>query len=70
MLLALDLSEMKLHNTTIEKLIKLYTTYGGYPEERKLRQALQEISLDSYDQQTGRKQTVLVLSEDLQKYTR
>lgn len=68
--MALDLSEMKLHNTTIEKLIKLYTTYGGYPEERKLRQALQEISLDSYDQQTGRKQTVLVLSEDLQKYTR
>lgn len=67
--MALDLSEMKLHNTTIEKLIRLYTTYGGYPEERKLRQALQEINLDQYDQQTGHKRTVLVLSEDLKKYT-
>jgi len=60
---------MKLHNTTIEKLIKIYTTYGGYPEERKLRQALQEVNLDSYEQQTGNRQTVLVLSEDLKRYT-
>jgi len=60
---------MKLHNTVIEKLIKIYTTYGGYPEERKLRKALQEVNLDSYDQQTGSKQTVLVLTEDLRKYT-
>ena len=63
------MSEMKLHNMTIEKLIKLYTTYGGYPEERKLRQALQELNLDSYDQQTGNKKTVLVLAEDLRRYT-
>ena len=61
---------MKLHNTVIEKLIRIYTNYGGYPEERRLRQALQEMNLDSYEQQTGNRQTVLVLTEDLQKYTR
>ena len=60
---------MKLHNTVIEKLIKLYANYGGYPEERKLRNVLNELNLDTYDQQTGTKNTVLVLSEDLEKYT-
>ena len=60
---------MKLHNTVIERLIKLYANYGGYPEERKLRQVLTEISLDTYQQQTGNKQTVLVLESDLKKYT-
>ena len=61
---------MKLHNTVIEKLIKVYTNYGGYPEERRLRQVLQEMHLDAYEQQTGNRQTVLVLTEDLKKYTR
>ncbi len=60
---------MKLHTTVIEQLIRLYTNYGGYPEERKLRQALTEIDLDTYQQQTGTKQTVLVLESDLRKYT-
>ena len=61
---------MKLHNTVIEKLIKLYANYGGYPEERKLRQALNEINLDTYQQQSGNRKTVLVLEEDLKKYTK
>ena len=61
---------MKLHSTVIEKLIRIYTNYGGYPEERRLRQALQEINLDAYEQQTGHRQTVLVLTEELQKYTK
>ena len=60
---------MKLHNTVIEKLIRLYANYGGYPEERKLSQALNEMHLDTYQQQSGNRETVLVLEEDLKKYT-
>jgi hypothetical protein len=55
---------MKLHNTLIEKLIRLYSTYGGYPDERKLRKVLQEVDLTEYKQQTGHKQSVLVLTEE------
>ena len=55
---------MKLHNTLIEKLIRLYSTYGGYPDERKLRQQLQDVDLTEYKQQTGQKQSVLVLTEE------
>ena len=60
---------MKLHTTVIEQLIRLYTNYGGYPEERKLREALTELDLNTYQQQTGTKQTVLVLESELRKYT-
>ena len=60
---------MKLHTTVIEQLIRLYTNYGGYPEERKLREALTELDLNTYQQQTGTKQTVLVVESELRKYT-
>jgi hypothetical protein len=60
---------MRLHTTAIEKLIKLYSNYGGYPEERRLRQALLEMDLTEYKQQTGKKQSVLVLTEDYIKNT-
>ena len=61
------MNKMKLHGTVIEKLIRIYSNYGGYPEEKKLRQALQEIDFTEYKQQTGSKQSVIVLTEDYVK---
>tara|TARA_B100000700_G_scaffold331403_1_gene463831 strand:- start:4176 stop:4361 length:186 start_codon:yes stop_codon:yes gene_type:complete len=60
---------MKLHSTAIEKLIKIYSNYGGYREETRLRQALMEMDLTEYQQQTGLKKSVLVLTEDYIKNT-
>ncbi len=59
---------MRLHSTVIERLIKIYTNYGGYPEERRQRQALSEMDFTEYQQQTGPQNTILVLTEDLNKH--
>ena len=61
---------MRFHSTAIEKLIRIYSNYGGYPEERRLRQALQEMDLTEYKQQTGKKNSVLVLTEDYIRNTK
>ena len=55
---------MRLHSTVIEKLLRIYANYGGYPEEKRLRQMLQEMDLTEYKQQTGQKQSILVLTEE------
>ena len=60
---------MKLHPTVIEKLIKIYTNYGGYREEHRLKDALQRLQLTEYTQKTGHKDTFLVLTEDILKHT-
>jgi hypothetical protein len=59
---------MQLHPSVIERLLKIYTTYGGYREEHRLRDELQKISLSPYTQQTGNKQSFLVLSSDIEEY--
>ena len=59
---------MQLHPTVIEKLIRIYTNYGGYREENRLRTELQNLSLTEYTQQTGQKKSFLVLSEDIQNH--
>ena len=51
--------KLKLHNTVIEKLIKIYTNYGGYREEHRLKDALQRLELTEYTQKTGHKDTFL-----------
>lgn len=56
---------MKLHPTVVEKLIRVYTTYGGHREETKLRAELLRLDLMSYTQQTGTGDTFLVLTEDV-----
>ena len=58
---------MKLHQTVIEKLVSVFTQYGGYREEVKLKEALNELSFTIYAQQsTGN--DILVLTEDMEKY--
>ena len=59
---------MKLHNTAVQNLIRIFTTYGGHREEHRLIRELSKINFDVYTQQTGRQ--VLVLQEDVNKALR
>jgi len=59
---------MLLHDTVIEKLIRLCDNYGGHREQTKLRQEFRRLSLTEYQQASGRK--VLVLEEELKKALR
>ena len=56
---------MKLHPTLVEKLITLYEVNSGWPEERRLREALSKLEIATYKQKNGN--TVLVSSKDLQE---
>ena len=59
---------MRLHDTVIERLIRLCDNYGGHREQIKLREELSKIDLSEYTQNTG--STVLVLTDELQKALR
>ena len=54
---------MKLHGTLIEKLLKIYEINSGWSEERKLKQALRDLNVTVYTQQSGGQ--VLVCADDL-----
>ena len=56
---------MKLHNTAVQNLIRIFTTYGGHREEHRLIRELAKVNFDVYTQQSGRQ--VLVLKEDIDK---
>lgn len=56
---------MKLHNTAIETLIRVFTTYGGHRSENRLKAELARIDFTAYTQQTGH--DVLVLTKELQR---
>ena len=58
---------MKLHHTLIEKLLKIYEINSGWSEERKLKQALNDLEVTVYTQQSGGQ--VLVSTEDLETAT-
>ena len=59
---------MNLHPTVIEKLVKIFTNYGGYREEHRLVAALKKLELSPYERQTGEQDTILVLTEDIQRH--
>lgn len=59
---------MKLHPSVIEKLVRIYSNYGGYREETKLKEELRKVDLSSYTQQTGNEDTFLVLTEDILRH--
>ena len=58
---------MKLHHTLIEELIKTFTTFGGWKGETKLREQLQKLDISIYEQKASQGNSVLVLTEALQK---
>ena len=59
---------MLLHDSVVEKLIRLCDNYGGHREQTKLRQEFRRLVFAEYTQESGRK--VLVLDDDLKKALR
>tara|TARA_A100001011_G_C14005547_1_gene713275 strand:+ start:364 stop:555 length:192 start_codon:yes stop_codon:yes gene_type:complete len=56
---------MKLHQKTIERLIRLFQTYGGHRSEVRLMRELNKLNLTVYKQTSGKE--VLVEIEQLQQ---
>ena len=56
---------MKLHNTAIQNLIRIFTTYGGFRSEHRLVTELSKVDFDVYTQKTGKQ--VIVLKDDVAK---
>lgn len=59
---------MRLHDTVVEKLIRLCDNYGGHREQTKLREEIRQLDLSEYTQNSGNK--VLVLTAEMQKALR
>lgn len=59
---------MKLHQSVVEKLIYLYKTYGGYQNESKLRNRLDDLDFTIYERKTtANQEMILVLTDDYVK---
>lgn len=59
---------MKLHPSVIEKILNIYTNYGGFSNDNKLREHLNKIDLTVYERKTTADQEmILVLTEDYVK---
>ncbi len=56
---------MKLHDTLIEKLLKIYEINSGWKEEWKLKQALEKLDVTVYTQKSGKE--VLVDTSQMEK---
>ena len=57
---------MKLHESTVKELVRLFEVHGGHREEWRLIHELSKVDLSLYTQNsTGN--DVLVLSKDLKK---
>jgi len=57
---------MKLHETTIKELVRIFQVHGGHREEWRLAHELSKLDLSLYTQQVSGKE-VLVLTERLKK---
>ena len=57
---------MKLHATLIQKLVNIFTTYGGWQGEKKLYEELGKLNVTTYTQQSSG-QSVLVDADELAK---
>lgn len=56
---------MKLHHTLVQKLVVLFEVNSGWPEQKKLKQALSQLDVTVYKQQDGTE--VLVSTKQLQE---
>ena len=59
---------MQLHNTLVEKLIVLFEVNSGWPEQKRLREALTKLNLTVYKQKNGNE--VLVATDDFHEHTK
>ncbi len=57
---------MKLHETMVQKLLKVYEVNSGWTEEKKLERALRMLDVSVYTQQNGTQ--ILVPTEELRKH--
>jgi hypothetical protein len=55
---------MKLHETTIKELIRIFQIHGGHREEWRLAHELSKIDLSVYSQQSSGSE-ILVLTQTL-----
>lgn len=56
---------MKLHQSVVDKIIQIYTNYGGFQDEKRLREHLMRLDFTPYERKSTDKQDViLVLTED------
>jgi hypothetical protein len=60
---------MKLHQTLVEKLVNLFTTFGGWQGEKKLYDELGKLNIATYTQQSSG-EVVLVDGDELAKAIR
>lgn len=59
---------MKLHNSVVERLLSIYTNYGGFQNESKLRAQLEKLDMTVYERKTtANQELILVLTEDYVK---
>ncbi len=59
---------MKLHASVVTKLLQIYTNFGGFSDERRLREHLEAVDLTVYERKTTQEQEMLlVLTEDYVK---
>ena len=62
---------MKLHQTVIDKLVRIYELHGGRQDNNKLINELRNLDLSGYQQKENPKQqSFLVLTEALQQAPR
>ena len=58
---------MKLHESVVESLLRIYDIYGGHREEVKLRQELAKLELAMYEQKNPPHDKFLVLEKDTKR---
>lgn len=55
---------MKLHTSVIEKLLNIYANFGGFQDERKLKQQLLMLDLTPYERKTTSDQEVILVDTE------
>lgn len=55
---------MKLHGTVVEKLVYLFHTYGGKPNESVLKKHLSLLDLTPYERKTTHDQDIILVSTE------
>ena len=58
---------MKLHHTLVEELVTMFTTFGGWKDEHRLKAELAKLDVTVYEQQSNGGNKVLVSTKTLQK---
>jgi len=55
---------MKLHPSVIEKLLLIYTNFGGFQDEKKLKDQLLKLDLTPYERKTTQDQEVILVDTE------